>query len=106
MIDFTKYFYVIFAVLTILGGIMGYASKKSVASVVAGSISGALLLAAAFILPTSLNIGLILGLFVSVALAGRFIPNYLEKKAPVPGGLMSLLSIAGIIVTLLAWYKK
>ena len=106
MTDFTRTYYIVFAVLTIVGGIMGYVKKKSVASVVAGSIAGLLLFIAAFLIHKKLNGALILGLVVSVSLAGRFIPNYLEKKTPVPAGLMSILSLGGIVVTLLSWYKK
>lgn len=105
MIDVTRIYYVFFALLTIAGGIMGYANKRSVASLTAGSISGILLLLAAFLIDKKLNGALIIGLVVSVSLAGRFIPTYLEKKTPVPAGLMSFFSLAGIIVTLLAWYK-
>jgi uncharacterized membrane protein (UPF0136 family) len=106
MIDLTRIYYVCFAVLTIAGGIMGYKTKRSTASLIAGSICGLLLLVAAKLIETKLNGALIMGLVVSVTLAGRFIPNYLEKKTPVPGGLMSLLSLGGIVFTLLSWYKK
>lgn len=106
MIEYTQFYYFAFAAVTILGGIMGFANKKSVASLVAGSICGALLLTAGFFLHTKFNGALILGLIVCVLLAGRFIPNYIEKKEIVPGGLMSLFSIVGIVLTLLAWYKK
>jgi uncharacterized membrane protein (UPF0136 family) len=47
-----------------------------------------------------------LGLIVSVLLAGKFVPDFIHKKAVVPGGLMALLSISGIVLTLFAWYKK
>lgn len=106
MIDFTRIYYVIFALLTIAGGTMGYVKKRSVVSLVAGGVSGVLLLWAAYLIHSKLNGALILGLIVSVLLAGRFIPTYLEKKTPIPAGLMSVLSLAGIVVTLLAWYKK
>jgi len=106
MFDFTRIYYVVFALLTIVGGIMGYTKKRSVASLIAGIISGALLFLAAWLLHYNVNGALVLGLVVSVSLAGRFIPNYLEKKTPIPGGLMSLLSLGGIVVTLLSWYKK
>lgn len=107
MIEFTRIYYLIFGVLTIAGGIMGYVSKRSIASLVAGGICGVLLLYAAYLMHSPPRPEpLILGLVVSVVLAGRFIPNYIEKKALIPGGLMALLSGVGIVVTLLAWYKK
>lgn len=106
MIEFTRIYYLVFGVLTIMGGTMGYVSKRSVASLVAGWVCGVLLLYAAYLLHAPRPEPLILGLVVSVVLAGRFIPNYIEKKALIPGGLMALLSGVSIVVTLLAWYKK
>ena len=106
MIGITQIYYLIFGILTVAGGIMGYVSKRSVASLIAGGITGVLLLVAAFYLRTKVNEPLILGLVVSVALAGRFIPNYIEKKALIPGGLMALLSGVSIVVTLVALYKR
>lgn len=106
MLDFTRIYYSVFALLTIAGGIMGFVRKRSTASLIAGCVSGALLIVAAYLIHTKLNGALIIGLLVSVLLAGRFIPTYIEKKTPVPAGLMSLLSLIGIVVTLLSWYKK
>ena len=104
MIEFTRIFYLVFGIVTIAGGTMGYVSKRSVASLVAGGICGVLLIYAAYLMHTPRPEPLILGLVVSIALAGRFIPNYIEKKALIPGGLMALLSGVSIVVTLLAWY--
>jgi uncharacterized membrane protein (UPF0136 family) len=106
MIDITRIYYLIFGLLTISGGIMGYVSKRSVASLIAGGICGVLLLYAAYLMHALRPEPLILGLVISVVLAGRFIPNYIEKKTLIPGGLMALLSGISIVVTLLTWYKK
>jgi uncharacterized membrane protein (UPF0136 family) len=106
MIDFTRIYYVIFALLAIVGGTMGYVKKRSVASLVAGGVSGMLLLWAAYLIHSKPTGAFILALVVSTLLAGRFIPTYVEKKTPIPAGLMSLLSLAGIVVTLLAWYSQ
>jgi uncharacterized membrane protein (UPF0136 family) len=103
MIEFTRIYYLVFGVLTIVGGVMGYVSKRSVVSLVAGAICGALLIYAADLLHTPRPEPFILALVICVVLAGRFIPNYIEKRAPIPGGLMALLSGIGIVVTLLAW---
>jgi len=85
---------------------MGYLKAKSTASLIAGGTSGVLLLVASFLLPEKFQAALMLGLIVSVLLAGKFVPDFIHKKAIVPGGLMAALSMAGIVVTLLAWYKK
>ncbi len=106
MIEITRIYYLIFGLLTLAGGIMGYVSKRSVASLIAGGICGVLLLYAGYLMHGLRPEPLILGLVVSVVLAGRFIPNYIEKKALIPGGLMALLSGICIVVTLLTWYKR
>ena len=106
MIHFATLYYYVFGVLTIAGGILGYVNKKSVPSLVAGGVSGLLLFAAGILVPLRFEAGLILGLVVSVVLAGRFIPHYIEKRRFMPDALMSVLSAASVTVTILAWYKK
>ena len=101
-----KAYYLVFALLTIFGGIMGYVKSKSLVSIVSGSISGVLLIAASLMLPGRPVRAYVIGLLVSVLLAGKFVPDFVHKKAVVPGGLMALLSVAGIFLTLLAWYGK
>ncbi len=85
---------------------MGYVSKGSMPSIIAGSVSGVLLLAAAFLLPTHDALGLVLAAVVSVLLAGRFIPAFIKTGSLMPAGMMSVLSVIGIILALAAWMKK
>lgn len=106
MIDLTKIYYFIFGVLTIAGGVMGYIKAQSPASLIAGGISGLLLIGAGALIATKTQPGLILGLLVSLALAGRFIPAYMSKQVFMPAGLMSILSVLGIILTILAFIKR
>ena len=107
MIGAAKIYFIIFGVLTIAGGIIGYASKGSVPSIIAGSIAGALLLAGAFLLPNNLvAAGLAIDLIVSVLLAGQFIPKFIQTGKAMPAGMMSILSVLGIVMALAAWIKK
>ena len=106
VVALVKDYYLLFAVLTLIGGIMGYVKAKSVASLLAGSVSGVLLVAASFMLPARPIRAYVIGLLVSVLLAGKFVPDFIHKKAVVPGGLMAVLSLGGIVLTLLAWYGK
>ncbi|HEX4086605.1 MAG TPA: TMEM14 family protein [Chthoniobacteraceae bacterium] len=102
----TKTYYLVFAVLTILGGIMGYVKAKSIASVISGTLSGAILIVASVLLPERPIIAGVIALCVSVLLAGKFVPDFIHKKAFVPGGLMALLSVASIVLTILALLPK
>ena len=101
-----EFFYILFAIVSIVGGLIGFATKRSKASLIAGSISGVLLLVSAVLVPIHSGFGLTIGLVVSLLLAGRFIPAFILKHAIFPAGVMSLLSIVSVIVTLLAFYTK
>jgi len=106
MIGPAKIYFIVFGLLTIVGGVMGYAKAGSTASIIAGSISGILLLLAAFLLPDHLAVGLALAAVVSIALAGRFVPAFIKTGHLMPAGLMSVLSVIGFIVAIVAWMKK
>ena len=106
MIGPAKIYFIIFGLLTILGGVIGFVKAGSTPSLVAGSISGILLLVAAFLLPNYLAFGLAVGGITSVLLAGRFIPAFIKTGQPMPAGMMSVLSVIGIIMVILAWMKR
>jgi uncharacterized membrane protein (UPF0136 family) len=99
MIEPTRIYYFIFGALTIVGGVMGFVKAKSKASLIAGGVSGVLLLLAGWLIATKLYVGLGLGMVVSLALAGRFVPGFLESKKMMPAGMMAILSVIAIILT-------
>lgn len=76
------------------------------ASIIAGSISGILLLVAAFLLPANVVAGLAIVAVVSVLLAGRFVPAFIQTGSFMPAGMMSILSVIGIVMALVAWMKR
>jgi uncharacterized membrane protein (UPF0136 family) len=102
----TKIYFIIFGLLTIAGGVMGYVKAGSTPSLIAGSVSGILLLVAAFLLPGSPVAGLALGGIMSLLLAGYFLPALIRTGKMMPPGMMSLLSVLGIVFTLVAWIRK
>jgi uncharacterized membrane protein (UPF0136 family) len=101
-----KIYFIVFGVLTIVGGIIGYVSKGSVPSIIAGSISGILLLIAGFLLPQYHTAGLILALLVSVLLAAQFVPKFLATWKMMPAGMISVLSVLGIVAAVVSWLRK
>ena len=101
-----KIYFIVFGALTIVGGIVGYVKAGSAASIIAGSITGVLLLVAAFLLPEHRMVGLATALIISLLLAAQFIPKLLRAGRFMPAGIMSLLSVIGIIVVIVAWVKK
>lgn len=106
MIGPVKIYFIIFGLLTIVGGVIGYVKAGSTASLIAGGISGVVLLAAAFLLQGNVALGLIIAGVVSIVLAARFIPNFMQTGKVMPAGLMALLSAIGVIVAIVAWIKK
>jgi uncharacterized membrane protein (UPF0136 family) len=106
MIGAAKIYFIIFGLLTIVGGVIGYVKAGSMASIIAGSVAGILILVAAFLLPAHVTLALVLGLIISLALAGRFVPAFIRTGGIMPAGLMSVLSVIGVLVALAALFKR
>jgi uncharacterized membrane protein (UPF0136 family) len=106
MIGPAKIYFIIFGLLTIVGGVIGYVKAGSTASIIAGSISGIPLLVAAFLIPGNTAVGLILAGVVSIALAGKFIPDLMRTGKLMPAGMMAVLSVIGIVMAIAAWIKR
>ncbi len=101
-----KIYFCVFGVLTIAGGVVGYVKAGSVASIIAGSITGVLLLVAAFLLPEHRAIGLATAFIISLLLAAQFAPKFIRTGRVMPAGMMSILSVIGVIAAIVAWVKK
>ncbi len=104
--DGTQLYFLIFGALTIIGGVIGYVKAGSLPSIIAGAITGVLLLVAGWILPTNRTVGLLIALIVSLLLAAQFVPKLIRTGKMMPAGLMSILSVIGIVVAIVAWLKK
>lgn len=104
--EVAKIYFIAFGVLTIAGGIVGYAKAGSVASIVAGSITGILLLVAAFLLPQHRAIGLATAFIISLLLAAQFVPKFIRTGRVMPAGMMAILSVIGLVAAIVAWVKK
>jgi len=101
MLDLVRLYLFAFGGITIAGGVMGFVKAKSRPSLIAGSVSGVLLLGSGYLVGTSqTRVGLILGLIVSLGLAGRFISVFRKSGKIMPAGLMAVLGVAGVIVTM------
>jgi len=90
----TAYYYLLFGVLCLLGGALGYARARSKASIIAGGISGALLILAGIlgrgIVPSAI------ALIISVLLLAHFGRSFLTTRKPMPAVPMILLSLVCI----------
>jgi uncharacterized membrane protein (UPF0136 family) len=104
--EVAKIYFIVFGLLTIAGGIVGYVKAGSVPSIIAGAVTGILLLVAAFLLPAYRVAGLAIALIVSLFLAAYFIRKYSSTGAVMPAGMMSVLSVIGIIAVIIAWVRR
>ena len=106
MIGPAKIYFIVFGVLTIAGGIIGFVKANSLPSLIAGSITGVLLLVAAWLIGEHFDIAVLLGLGVSILLAAQFIPKFVRTGRAMPAGMMSVLSVIGIVLLIVARFKK
>ena len=104
--DATKLYFLVFGSLTIVGGIIGYVKAGSLPSIIAGAITGVLLLVAEFLLPEHRAAGIATAFVVSFVLAAQFVPKFIRTGKMMPAGMMSILSVIGLIVAIVAWLKK
>ena len=100
-----RLYFMVFGVLAIIGGIVGYVKARSVPSVVAGCITGILLLVAGYLMPDHRTVGIGLGLVISLLLAAQFIPKFVRTGRIMPAGLMTMLSAIGIVMAVAAWLR-
>ncbi len=101
MLDIVRVYLLAFGGITIAGGVIGYIQARSGASILAGTVFGGLLLAAAYLVGRGERVGLGLSFFVSAMLAGRFTKAFRRNGDFMPGGLMALLGFLGIAASLL-----
>lgn len=106
MLTAAKVYFLIFGLLTIVGGVMGFVNKGSVPSIIAGSVAGILLLLAGWLMPSNSTAGLLIALVTSLLLAGRFTPLFIKSASLMPAGMMSILSLIGVVVAIVAWVKR
>ena len=100
----TQTFYYIFGLVAIAGGALGYARARSKASLIAGGVSGALLIIAGLLSPSVP--GFILALAVSILLLAHFGRSFAAGKKPMPAIPMIALSGICIVLTAFAWFSR
>ncbi len=97
----TPWIVLIYGILVAAGGTIGYLTAQSRASLIAGGISGALLVVAAVLMLRGVyQAGWWLALIISFLLLARFVQaSYINFKV-MPGGIMIVLSLLTLIVLL------
>ena len=87
----------IYALLIIVGGMMGFAKAHSLISLIVGTVAGILLISSSVGIYYSHNWGLYLAYSVTGILLLFFCYRYFAKMAFFPSGMMALLSLATLL---------
>lgn len=90
-----------FGITSIVFGFIGYARAKSNASLIAGGISGVLLVLGGYLARgggDNYKLGFWLAFIVSILLLGRFLPTFLKTRRLYPGGILALLAAIGVVL--------
>ncbi len=97
----TAWIILLYGVLVAAGGVMGYVKANSRASLIAGGISGVLLIVSSVaMMRGAYSFGWWLALVVAILLLARFAMASLGGFKMMPGGLMIILSVLAIVVLL------
>ena len=104
MLALAKIYFLVFGLITIASGLSGYLKAGSKPSLIAGAALGVLLLLAGFLVPGQWRVGLGVGLFVCLALLGRFLPAVL-KGVYNPGGYLVPLAVIGVVLAVMGFFQ-
>ena len=97
-----RFFFIFFALVSFGSGSYGFVKTQSVASLVAGGISGVLLYAGTIFYRSNWQAGVAIDLIVSLALLGRFAPALFRRKFN-PAGYVVPLAVVGVVLAVLVF---
>lgn len=86
-----------YGVFALVGGVIGYVKAKSKASLIAGLISGILLLGSAYGFTQNVRAAHWISLVVALILGIRFTKKWVATRRVMPELLMSVLSLLTVI---------
>ena len=86
-----------YGIISILGGIFGYARAKSQISLILGSISGVILLISAWMQLQGLTIGSTLAQIITLLLVGVFTVRLIKTHKFIPAGPMLILGVITLV---------
>ena len=93
----TSLIVIVYALLVIVGGVLGFVKAGSRPSLIGGLVGGLALLAAGWGVSRGQVWGLQMALVLTLALLVFFIVRYVRTRAFMPGGLMAVLSLLALV---------
>ena len=87
----------VFGLFSLIGGFIGYTKAGSRASLIAGSLSGIVLLLCAYGIWKGNTYAAVASLLVAVLLGGRFLVTWIKNRRVMPDLLMVLLSLTTLL---------
>lgn len=88
----------VYGILALIGGILGYIQANSKVSLLSGSISGLLLILAAFSQLQGQNWGLLVATVVTAVLVVFFCLRLVKTRKFMPAGLMAVLGMVALVL--------
>ena len=99
----TAYVVLVYGVLVIVGGVMGYAKAKSKPSLIAGGLFGIIAIVGALLMMQHNASGFYISLTASFLLLLFFSRRFSATKKFMPSGLMMALSLITVLTILTNW---
>ena len=88
----------LYGIVSLVGGVIGYVKAKSIASLIAGTISGVLLLLCAYGIGQGVRAAAIGSVVIAAALGGRFAGTWRRTRRVMPDLVMAILGLCTLLV--------
>ncbi|MDJ0511254.1 MAG: TMEM14 family protein [Crocosphaera sp.] len=88
----------VYGILLLIGGIIGYVTAKSKPSLISGVVSGLLLLVTSFLQLQQIALAFILARIVTILLTVVFAIRFWKTKKLMPAGIMLVVSVAILVI--------
>ena len=105
MQNFASNYYLIFGLITLVGGAMGFVRKRSRASLIAGLICGIGLMSCSSWITTEPLKASLAALIISLVIFFRFFMVWARVQKIFPHVPIILLSLVSIIISIIVWLR-
>ncbi|MBN2365631.1 MAG: hypothetical protein EH225_06530 [Calditrichaeota bacterium] len=106
MMNITVYTVFLFGLFSLIGGIIGYTKAGSLVSLLAGGLSGIILIISSIGIFKNYNLAFYVALVVALLLGGRFVMTLIKNFKVMPDLIMVLFSAVTIFFLVMDLIKK